>query len=63
MILIHTHTHTHTLTKVADLEVAVPVEQQVRGLQISMDHSRRVHVLEPAKDLIYKVLWWVSMCV
>lgn len=42
--------------EVADLEVAVGVQQQVAGLQVPVDHVRRVDVLEPPQQLVQKVL-------
>lgn len=42
--------------EVADLEVAVGVQQQVAGLQVPVDYVRRVDVLEPAQYLVQEVL-------
>ena len=42
--------------KVADLEVAVLVHQQVARLEVAVEHLRRVHRLEAAQDLVDKVL-------
>jgi hypothetical protein len=42
--------------EVADLEFAVGVQQQVAGLQVTVDHVRRVDELEPAQDLVQEVL-------
>ncbi|KAM0859882.1 hypothetical protein ACQ4PT_046899 [Festuca glaucescens] len=42
--------------EVADLEVAVGVEEQVAGLEVPVDHVRRVDVLEPAQQLVQEVL-------
>ena len=42
--------------EVADLEVAVGVQQQVAGLEVPVDHVGGVDVLEPAKDLVQEVL-------
>lgn len=42
--------------EVADLEVAVGVQQQVAGLEVAVDHVGGVDVLEPAKDLVQEVL-------
>jgi len=43
-------------TKVTDLEVAVFVEQQVRGLQVPVDNVRGVDVEAPAQQLVHEVL-------
>jgi hypothetical protein len=42
--------------RVTCLEVAVGVQQQVRGLQVSVQHIGRVHVLEGLEDLVDEVL-------
>ena len=42
--------------KVADLEVAVRVDEQVAGLDVAVQHARRVDRLEAAQDLVRKVL-------
>mmetsp|Transcript_104761 Transcript_104761/g.240218 ORF Transcript_104761/g.240218 Transcript_104761/m.240218 type:complete len:218 (+) Transcript_104761:375-1028(+) len=44
--------HNSGQTKVADLQVALTVHQQVPGLQIPMYDSSRVHVFQSAKNLI-----------
>jgi hypothetical protein len=38
------------------LEVTVLVDKDVRGLEITMDDTGRVDVLEPAEDLVEEVL-------
>jgi hypothetical protein len=38
-------------TKVADLQVAVLVHENVAGLQVSVDYASRVHVLEASLEL------------
>ena len=38
-------------TEVADLEVAVGVEQQIGGLQVSVQHICGVDVLQPPQQL------------
>lgn len=42
--------------EVADLEVTVLVDQDVQRLQVTVDHARRVHVLEASQDLVREVL-------
>lgn len=42
--------------KITDLEIAILVYQDVAGLQVSVDHPRRVHVFEPPEDLVQEVL-------
>ena len=42
--------------EVADLEVAVGVEQQVGRLEVAVQHARRVDVLEAAQELVEEVL-------
>ena len=42
--------------EIADLEVAVLVDQDVAGLEVAVDDARGVHVLETTQDLIQKVL-------
>lgn len=42
--------------KVANLQVTCRVEEQVRWLQVSVQHIRRVHVLESLENLVQKVL-------
>ncbi len=42
--------------KVADLQVAVLVHQNVAGLQITVDDTCRVHVFQAPHDLVEKVL-------
>jgi hypothetical protein len=39
-----------------NLQVAVLVEQDVAGLQVTMDDASRVNVLEGAKNLVQEVL-------
>lgn len=39
-------------TKVANLELAVCIDQQVSGLEITVQHVGRVDVLETAEDLV-----------
>jgi hypothetical protein len=41
--------------KVADLEVARCVQQQIRWFQIPVQHVSRVNVLQTAEDLVSKV--------
>lgn len=43
-------------TKVADFQIAVSVEEQVRGLEIAVEHVGRVHGLESAQGLVDEVL-------
>ena len=47
--------------KVAYLEVAVAVEQDVRWLQVTMDHVGRVDVLESSEYLavVVRGAWYV----
>ena len=47
--------------KVADLQVAVCVQQQVAGLEVAVEHARRVHILEAAQHLQSEPCdWWHS---
>lgn len=39
-------------TKVANLELAVGIDEQVAGLQVTMQHIGRVNVLEATEDLV-----------
>lgn len=43
-------------TEVANLQIAVFVDQNVAWLQIAMDNAGRVHVFQSAHDLVQKVL-------
>lgn len=43
-------------TKVADLEVAVGIEEQVRGFEVAVDDIGAVECFERAKGLVDKVL-------
>ena len=45
---------------VTNLELAVGVDKEVPGLQVSVQNIRRVHVLETSQNLVDKVL---EMCV
>ena len=45
--------------KVAHLEVAVRVQEQVRRLEVAVDHVGRVQGLEGAEGLVDEVLWVV----
>ena len=42
--------------EVADGEVAVAVDEQVRRLEVPVEHGRAVDVLEPPQDLVEEVL-------
>ena len=42
-------------TKIADLEIAGRVQQQVRGLEVAMQDICRVDVLQSAQDLVQEV--------
>mmetsp|Transcript_52402 Transcript_52402/g.162021 ORF Transcript_52402/g.162021 Transcript_52402/m.162021 type:complete len:362 (-) Transcript_52402:63-1148(-) len=42
--------------KVTDFEVAICVNKQVPGLEVAVDHLRRVHVLHAAEDLVEEEL-------
>ena len=39
-------------TKIADLELAVGVDEQVAGLEVAVQHIGRVYVLQSAEDLV-----------
>ncbi len=43
-------------TKVAHFDQAVGVEEHVRGLHVTMQHPRRVHVLERLEQLVHDIL-------
>ena len=43
-------------TEVADLEVTVLVDEDVRGLQVTVDDAGRVDVLQSTEDLVQEVL-------
>ena len=43
--------------EVADLEVAVLVDEDVAGLEVAVHDAGRVHVLESAQDLVEEVLY------
>mmetsp|Transcript_84442 Transcript_84442/g.225631 ORF Transcript_84442/g.225631 Transcript_84442/m.225631 type:complete len:216 (-) Transcript_84442:51-698(-) len=43
-------------SKITNLQVTVLVHQDVRGLQIPVNHVGRVQVLQPAKDLVDEIL-------
>jgi len=43
-------------TKVANLQVAVLVDQDVAGLQVTVDNTSRVNVFQTTKDLVEEVL-------
>lgn len=42
-------------SEIADLEIASCVQQEVRRLEIAVQHVGRVDVLQTAKDLVEKV--------
>ena len=42
--------------EVADLELAVAVDEEVTGLEVAVEYARRVYVLEPPEDLVEEVL-------
>ena len=46
-------------TKVADFEVTGRVQQQVRRLEVAVQHIRRVYVLETAQYLVEEVTYVV----
>jgi len=46
--------------KVADLEVAVGVQEQVGRLQVAVQHVRAVHVLQAPQQLVQEVLYTKS---
>ena len=48
--------HAPREAEVADRQVAVGVHEQVRRLEIAVEHVRAVHPLEPAEDLVQEVL-------
>src|SRR4051812_47936458 len=60
-VLLRIHGETSCQTKVANLELAVCVYQQISRLQISMEHVCRMDVLESAENLIDEGLK-VSVC-
>lgn len=43
-------------TEIADLEIAVLVDENVAGLQVTVDYTCRVHVLETSEDLVQEIL-------
>ena len=51
-ILLRVHRKTAGQSKIADLELAVGVDQQVAGLQVAVQHIGRVDVLQAAQDLV-----------
>ena len=51
-ILLRVHGEAASQSEIADLELAVGVDEQVAGLQVTMQHVRRVDVLEAAQDLV-----------
>ena len=51
-ILLRVDRETSGQTKVTDLKLAVGIDQQVSGLQITMQHVSRVDILQTAKDLV-----------
>ena len=42
--------------KVGELELALVVDQQIRGLQVSVQHAARVAVVEPSEELLHVAL-------
>jgi hypothetical protein len=51
-ILLRVDRETARQAEIADLELAVGVDQQVTRLEVTVQHVRRVDVLEPAQDLV-----------
>ena len=51
-ILLRVHGETPGKTKIADLELAVGVDEQVAGLEVTVEDVGRVDVLEAAQDLV-----------
>ena len=51
-VLLGVHGETPGQTKIADLELAVGIDEQVTGLQISVQDVGRVDILETAQDLV-----------
>lgn len=51
-ILLRIHTEASRETKVADLELAVGVDEQVAGLQVTMQHVGAVDVFQAAENLV-----------
>lgn len=48
--------HASGQTKVTDLEVAVGIDEQIRRLEVAVQHVGRMDVLESAEDLVQEVL-------
>ena len=55
-VLLWIHGKASSKTKVANLELAVGIDQQITGLEISVEHVCRVNVLQTAQDLVYEGL-------
>ena len=51
-ILIRVYGEATSKTKIADLELAVGVHQEIAGLKISVEDVRRVYVFQPTKNLV-----------
>ena len=51
-ILLRVHRKTAGQSKIADLELAVGVDQQIAGLQVAVQHIGRVDVLQAAQNLV-----------
>ena len=51
-ILLWIHRKASGQTKITDLELAIGIDEQIAGLQVAMQHVRRVDVLEAAQDLV-----------
>lgn len=55
-ILFRVHGEASCQTKIADLEFAVGVHEEITGLEIAVEDVGRVDVLETAQDLVYERL-------
>lgn len=51
-VLLRVHRKTTSQSKIADLELAVGVDEQVARLEVAVQHVGRVDVLQTAQDLV-----------
>mmetsp|Transcript_7259 Transcript_7259/g.24722 ORF Transcript_7259/g.24722 Transcript_7259/m.24722 type:complete len:287 (-) Transcript_7259:286-1146(-) len=56
LVLLRVVVHPAREAKVADFEVAVLIDEQVAGLEVPVQHARRVDALEAPEHLVHKVL-------